>query len=460
MRILITGASGFIGQHLLRACQQQAHEVIACVRDPARSNKDVAQLTNQNQSQSLLSTVACDFSRDHTVEYWLPRLQQVDVVINAVGIIRQQGRKQSFDALHRDTPMALFAACEQAGVKQIIQISALGYAECADDYDLSHYHRSKKQADDFLATHFPDSQKLRWTILLPSVVYGPGAKSMAFFKAMAALPVIPLVGNGDQRLQPIYIDDLCRAVMLIINSRDYDQQRLTLIGSEAISMKQLFVSLRQWLGYKPALLIPVPYKLSLLMAGMAGLISNAPVDRDSVRMLQRGNMANVQTFIDTFGFKPRGFTEVLQQQPAQTPGQWHANLFFILPFLRISLGLMWIITGVVSAFIYPQADSYALLAQLGITSTLAPVALYGASAIDFLLGLAMLTQYHLRITGLIQIAMMLSYSLLLTLYLPHYWAHPFGPILKNLPLIAATLIIIGVRARISHECQFSNVSRP
>ncbi|MGD8939148.1 MAG: SDR family NAD(P)-dependent oxidoreductase, partial [Gammaproteobacteria bacterium] len=177
MNILITGASGFIGQHLLKACLDHGHQVTACVRDTAQVQHYYPQA----------QVIQCDFAKDNDISVWLPRLTNIDVVINAVGIIQQRGTN-TFDALHTHTPCALFKASEISHVSKVIQISALG----ADDTAFSQYHLSKKAADDFLS-----SLDLDWTILMPSLVYGPGAKSLRLFKAMAALPVTPLVCKGE-----------------------------------------------------------------------------------------------------------------------------------------------------------------------------------------------------------------------------------------------------------------------
>ncbi len=75
-----------------------------------------------------LNTVVCDFARDIQPEDWLPRLADIDVVVNCAGILREV-KGQTFDAVHRAAPCALFDACVQAGVKRVVQVSALGHPE-------------------------------------------------------------------------------------------------------------------------------------------------------------------------------------------------------------------------------------------------------------------------------------------------------------------------------------------
>lgn len=423
MRILLTGATGFIGGHLHRALTAAGHEVIACSRS--------------SPSRSGAGTVPCEFTRDLEPEVWLPHLAGVDVVINAVGIIRERGG-QTFGALHTEAPRALFAACEQAGIGKVIQISALG----ADESAVSRYHLTKRAADDDLA-----GRQLRWLILRPSIVYGPGAHSSAFFRALAALPVTPLVGRGDQPVQPIHIDDLVRAVLMAVEPDGPAGRRIDCVGPKPLAFRDLLAAWRRWLGLGRLRGLPVPYRWALAAGRLGGFLGNAPMDREAIGMLQRGNRADVAPFAEAFGFRPRAFAEALAATPATEADRWHAKLYFLRPLLRWSLGLMWIAAGITSAFLYPPGESYGLLASVGITGLFAPFALYAAALLDGLLGAALLAGYRVRSVGAVQIALIAGYTGLITWALPEFWLHPFGPVAKNVPLVAATLVMMALEAR-------------
>lgn len=427
MRILVTGATGFIGGHVTNALQRAGHAVVACVR-----SRD-----GVSHKLSGVSTVEGDFSRDHKIDDWLPRLEGIDAVVNCVGIIREQ-QGQKFDALHKDGPIALFRACEKAGVIKIVQISALG----ADDSSVSHYHRSKKAADDVLP-----NLNLPWVILQPSIVYGPGAKSSMLFRALASLPVIPLVADGSQPVQPVHVSDLTAVVLRAIESSNLDRQRIPVVGPQPVAMKQLLTLWRQWLGFGAARFFSVPYKLALAGAQLLGFLGSTPINGDAVRMLARGNTGDVALLRAALGREPVSIQTALNLEPAQQADAWHARLYFLLPLLRISLGLLWIATGIISAFIYPPTQSYALLAPLGIDGWVAPVALYGAAILDFGLGAALILRRHVVTVGLIQISVIVAYSLLIAVGLPEYWVHPFGPVTKNIPLLVATLVIMATETR-------------
>src|SRR5579871_1705390 len=180
MRVLLTGANGFIGRYLLAALGTAGHAVVPAVRRPAETDRLLP----------APASIAVDLNRDTAAAIWRPRLAGIDAVINCAGVLTGGGG-QSIDAIHAAGPIALFTAAEEAGVRRVIQISATGTAAQTD------YARSKRAADDFLAT-----RDLDWLVLRPSLVYAAGAHGgTALFRAFAALPVLPLIGDGTQLFQ-------------------------------------------------------------------------------------------------------------------------------------------------------------------------------------------------------------------------------------------------------------------
>ncbi|MDH3918400.1 MAG: NAD(P)H-binding protein, partial [Rhodospirillales bacterium] len=184
MRILVTGACGFIGGHITSALIAAGHRVVCCVRDPARARR-------MFPGQVAL---ACDFNRDTEAACWRPRLEDVDAVINCAGIL-QSRPGQSIAAIHGKAPKALFDACLAAGVRRVIQISALG----AEPQAGTAYALSKHEADLHLL-----SLPLDGTVVQPSLAYTPAGSygGTSLFRALAALPwLVPVVGRGDQSFQ-------------------------------------------------------------------------------------------------------------------------------------------------------------------------------------------------------------------------------------------------------------------
>jgi hypothetical protein len=120
---------------------------------------------------------------------------------------------------------------------------------------------------------------------------------------------------------------------------------------------------------------------------------------------------------------------------AAAKGRW------LLPLLRASVGLLWIATGIISLGVYPVEESYALLARVGVIGALAPFALYGAAILDLALGIAVFTLRRRRVLWRAQIGLILVYSIVIAWKLPEFWLHPFAPLLKNIPLIAAIVLL-------------------
>ena len=258
MRILLTGSSGFVGSHLQQALTNLNNEVIPCSR-----------------------ATGFDFNNMLTAEDWLPHLNNIDVVINCVGIIAET-HSQHFKQLHQLAPIALFTACQQCGINKVIQISALG----ADDNAFTPYQLTRKVADDFLRTSILD-----WTIIQPSLIYGEGSESFKLFRLMAKLPLIAVPGNGDYLVQPVHISDVVSTVLESVMTDKASKKTIAAVGAEAVSYKQWLQAIRNSLGKKPALIIPIPFTLIFLMSKLIGtlfpLFSEA-----NLKMLQAGNSAS------------------------------------------------------------------------------------------------------------------------------------------------------------------------
>jgi hypothetical protein len=137
--------------------------------------------------------------------------------------------------------------------------------------------------------------------------------------------------------------------------------------------------------------------------------------------------------------------------PAQvgSPGSvadW-ARLNWLLPLMRFAVATVWIVTGILSLGIYPVDASYALLARVGLAGWAATVALYGAALLDLVLGIATLVLRRRIGLWRLQMAIIVGYTLIITFALPEFWLHPFGPVLKNVPLLAAIVLLHALERR-------------
>lgn len=358
----------------------------------------------------------------------MPRLQGVDAVINAVGIFQERGA-QTFEALHVKGPTALFEACARLNLSNVIQVSALG----ADAQATSAYHLSKRQADDALMARVPQA-----VVVQPSLIFAPSGTSARWFTMLASLPLIP-VPAGQQWVQPVHLDDAVQAIVALLEKRGHQGRRLALAGPRAISLRTYLAELRQALGLGRARFVPIPAFLVDWGAAMGSWSGRGLLDRQSWQMLKRGNVGDAGAMGELLEREPRPASHFVQ--PSERAGvRATARLDWLLPILRLSVALVWIVTGVVSAGIYPMADSVALLERTGVPASLGPAMVYGAAGLDLLLGLAVLVRPGKRL-WLAQMGLMLFYTVVITWRLPEFWLHPYGPVLKNIPLFAALLVL-------------------
>jgi uncharacterized protein YbjT (DUF2867 family) len=419
MVILITGASGFVGRPLVAAVRAAGHRVIVAGRHAGQT----------------ADTISADFTRDLDPQSWVPRLIGVDVVINTVGILRERG-KQTFDNIHTRAPQALFSASATAGVKKIIQVSALGA-----DRGQTGYFASKRAADEHLA-----ALPLEWTVVQPSLIFGAGGASATLFTLLAGLPVIPLPGDGEQRVQPIHIDDAVAAIVAIIETSAMNRRHVPLVGPEAITLKEFLQCLRARMQLPRARFIRIPAAMMRASAASAGLLPGSVLDRETLSMLNAGNTGSPEDTQRLLGKAPRAPEQLIadeQRRPLRT----EAQLAWLLPLVRISIALVWIWTGIVSLGLYPTEQSHQMLARVGVAGAFAPSMLYGAAVLDLLIGVGTLLLRRRHCLWRLQLTVIASYTVIITFTLPEFWLHPYGPLSKNLVMLAAIYLLYTLEAR-------------
>lgn len=413
MRILLTGASGFIGGHLQAALLAAGHDLVCTARRPGAS------------SNPRLAFIHADFTKDSDKSAWAARLDGIDIVINTVGIFKESGR-QTFSALHTDTPCALFAACaEAAGAPRVIQLSALG----ADAGANTAYHLSKKAADDFLA-----SLPLRAAIVQPSLVYGRDGRSARAFRVLASMPFCLRFGSAAQLVQPVHVDDLVAAIVALTARQGEGAERIALVGPEALPFTGYLAALRRAMGMGPLRVLRLPGWLARALSRLGfGLL-----DRDALRMLERGSTADPAATARLLGHAARPVDSFIEYPNAERS---QARLGWLLPVLRVALAAVWIATALVSYGLYPVEQSIALLERSGVPTGWAPTMLYGAATVDLLIGLGILLLHRRRWLWLAQLALIGFYTLFIAWKLPEFLLHPYGPLTKNLPMLAAIWLL-------------------
>lgn len=420
MRILITGSTGFIGGAFVDALLARGHQVVACVhRTP---------IANPNPH---LSQLRVDYRQDLSAADWVQRLQGIDAVINAVGILRETPHAQ-FDALHHRAPAALFAACEDAGVDRVIQVSALG----ADMHARSAYHCSKRAADDALR-----ASSLRWSIIQPSLVFGQQGDSTQLFCTLASLPITPLVGRGDQQIQPIHIDDLCAMTVRLLEQALGVGQTIAAVGPRALSLRSLLQNLRSGMALPTTWQLPIPLAFIKPVAWLGDLTKRGALSSETLGMLTRGNTADVSDIRTLLGHLP---LDPIAFIPPVEAKAWRLDSVYrwLAPMMSVVLATLWISAGIVS-WLYAQAQGVSLLSALGIPDALVQPSFAAACLLNISFGVLSLIAPS-RLLWLGQLILVVIYTLGLSVVATQLWLDPLGPLVKNLPIVAILIGLIGV----------------
>lgn len=426
MRILITGANGFIAREIIAKLAVSGHDIIACVHSKL--------LENIPHSRSF----KIDFAQATTPEHWVTHLKDIDVVINCVGVFQTVKEKTMWN-IHYEAPKALFDACTKMDIKKIIHVSALG----VDKVNVL-YATSKLAIEEYI-----QSLDIASTIIRPGLVYGKGSYGgTSLFRGLVGLPfIIPLPGHATQLQQPIHTDDLTQIVekALILPGK----QLLCAVETEKLTVKNVLIKLRNWLGFKKAYSISIPDSIIQIGAKLGNLIPNSPMSETGIKMMSVDNIATEtqeKTLQDTIHFKPRSFTDGLNGMVSSVQDRWHARLYFLRPLLRLSIAFIWIFSGVISLIPGALPISVDLMTKSHIPASLQPLFLYLLSGIDILLGLATLFNFRLLIIGSMQCFLIFVYTLFISFLLPEYWLHPFAPIAKNIPLFVVILAMMALES--------------
>jgi hypothetical protein len=189
----------------------------------------------------------------------------------------------------------------------------------------------------------------------------------------------------------------------------------------------------------------LPNPLVDVAAWAGARLPGSLLEPEAWKMLQRGNVAPVDPMARALGRLPRGvdrFIAPAQRQPVLI----QSRVLPGLALLRWSIAAVWIGTAIVSSGLYPVAESLALLDRVGAHGALGRVLLFGAAGLDLLLGLATLA-WPRRALWCVQIALIVFYSALISWRLPEYWLHPYGPMLKNLPMLAGLCLLLAIDGR-------------
>ena len=241
--ITVFGGSGFVGRHVVRALARDGWRIRVAVRHP-----NLALFLRPMGRVGQIQLLKCDVKNEAQVR---AALEGADACVNLVGVL-VSGGEQNFTALHWDTADRIARAAHDLGVARLVHVSALGVSAEAP----ASYFRTKAAGEAAVQAAFPQA-----TILRPAVVFGPEDDFFNRFGALARLsPVLPLIGGGATRFQPVFVGDVALAVAAIVNDPATAGRVFEAAGPEIFTFKELLhIVLRE--TRRKRLLVPLPFSL-------------------------------------------------------------------------------------------------------------------------------------------------------------------------------------------------------
>lgn len=284
MNVFLTGATGFVGSYILKELIDQGHSVRCLVRPGSTEKLPV--------DAGAVDVVYGDITDPHTLH---GKLDGCDAVIHLVGIIEEKRSEGiTFDAIHYQGTVNVADAARAANITRFVQMSANGAGPAAN----TRYLTSKWRAEEYLRS----SNFLDWTIFRPSIVFGePGEQQPEFVTRIAntlvrPFPVLPILGDGFYRLQPIAAEVLAKAFAQALVREETFGQAYCAAGTEEYSFNEVVDILALAIGRRPRRKINVPLGLARPAIELAAPTGLLPISPDQLKMLVGGNTCDSTAF--------------------------------------------------------------------------------------------------------------------------------------------------------------------
>jgi NADH dehydrogenase len=279
--ILVTGAAGFVGGHVVQALRADGHEVRGLVRDPRQGERLEARGCE---------VAVGDLTRPETIH---PAVAGCDTIVHLVAI--RQGSREQFQRIMVEGTRTLLAAAQEAGVGRFLHMSALGTSE--QTKDLVPYYGAKWQMElDVQSAGIP------YVVFRPSFVFAPDGGILPTFAKLARIaPVTPIIGRGTNRIQPIWIDDVAAYYARAVTLEEATGRIFELGGPDAVTWNEFWERLKAARGIRrPSIHVPVGLmKANALVTER--LPGNIPLTRDLLKMLEAGdNVVTDTSAVDVF----------------------------------------------------------------------------------------------------------------------------------------------------------------
>lgn len=290
----IFGGTGFIGRQIVRELAKRGVTIKVATRVPER-----AYFLRPAGVVGQVVPVQCDYNDADSIKN---AVQGCDYVVNCIGLLFEKKGAQTFEHAHVDVPVRIASACAKNDVQAFVHISALGIEDSS-----SKYAKTKLEGERAVLANFPKA-----AILRPSVVFGEGDDFFNKFAEMARfIPVLPLIGGGETKFQPVFVGDVADAAIKCLENRATQGQVYQLGGPEQANFKEIYERLFEYTGRK-RLLMTLPYPIAKMQAGLLNLLPVPPLTPDQVESLKSDSVVTdgAAGFAD-LGIKPTAMDVVL-----------------------------------------------------------------------------------------------------------------------------------------------------
>ena len=296
MKVFVTGATGFVGQEILRQLEGAGHSIRVLARQA--SSREVQEIISKHKAEVHCGNVIEGDSLKGS-------LDGIDAVVHLVGIISEVG-ESTFENIHTCGTQNMVNAARASGVKRFVQMSALGVRPNA----VARYHKSKWAAEKIVR-----SSGLNFTIFRPSIIYGRGDHFVNLFARLSRwLPILPVMGRGEGTLQPIRVEDVAQCFVKSLTEPRFLGQTYDLCGPDILTLSEILKTICVVTGRK-RFQVHIPLSIARCLAALLEFIfpwllrEAPPLNRDQLVMLDEKVIGNGEPATKLFTIAPRHFRE-------------------------------------------------------------------------------------------------------------------------------------------------------
>ena len=379
------------------------------------------------------------FCELQNAEAWQPLLGSIDAVVNCVGVL-QDGWRDDVQRIQQAGTVALFDACQRAGVRRVVHISALG----AEATGPSRFSRTKAAAEAHLQT-----LPLDWVILRPALVLGPGVYGgTAMLRGIAAFPFVVPVVHAGARIQIISLDDLAETVVRLVSPQAPVRVLWDVAHPQVHKLANIVTAIRGWLGFPPRRVLRLPDAFAKVI-GFAGdaagwLGWRSPVRATSFAQLADGVVGDPAPWMAATCIEPKSLDQLLAARPAHVQDRWFARLYLLKPLAILTMAAA---TFTTAALQFVSGWKIAAAMTAGVPAVvlvvyLLPVLFYGGVALVLGCGLIFRATARFALIALIVLALLQTAGDAWTAW--QFKFFPYGVLTYELPIVLAMLLTLAI----------------